>query len=207
MPPFVIVTLGMAAAKAGRKPPSGGGFGAPKRAAATLQDVIKGFGSNRLPKDFGTACVCGSGSPYSECCRPYHAGQAECSTTESVLRSRYSAFAYRLPEYIMTTTDPTNADWKKDKIAWARKLNREQMFDDFDFVKLDVGDAESGKTDDEAFLSFSVTLQPKQDLASPPMVFSERSRFVRTSSSSPWRYASGSVTSDAPGLTGTVLNK
>jgi uncharacterized protein YchJ len=120
----------------------------------------------------------------------------------------YTAFAYRLPEYIIRTTDKTNSDFMTDKIKWARKLNKEQMFDSFKFVGLEVGEREEGETEDEEFLSLRVSLMPV-DAAGiqkqpEPMVFSERSRFVKRKGA--WQYAAGEVTTEAAGFKDRVLN-
>jgi SEC-C motif domain protein len=47
-------------------------------------------------------CPCSSGLPYSECCGPLHAGAAA-PTAETLMRSRYSAFALLDTEYLLQT--------------------------------------------------------------------------------------------------------
>lgn len=130
----------------------GGGFGAAKKAPPTFDEVVGGW-KTREPKDTSVTCPCGKDLSYMECCRPYHKGEKDAESPEWVLRSRYVAFAYRLPEYIIRTTHKTNADYMTDKIKWAKKLNKEQMFDSFEFKGLEVGDLEDGSSDDEQFLS------------------------------------------------------
>lgn len=185
------------------------GFGPPPKAKLTLKEVCRTFKS-RLPKDTSVPCACGNvvgGLPqtYHDCCRPYHMGQAVAETPEWCLRSRYAGFAYRLPAYIINTTASSNADHMKDKIAWAKKLNKDRMFDNFEFVKLDVGEFEAGGADDEAYLvPNKFTLQPKDALSQPPLVMMERTKFVRTKSGA-WQFAEGAVTSDAVGFKGQVL--
>ena len=133
----------------------GGGFGAAPKAPPTLREVANTFKS-RLPKDMSVLCSCGSGVPYAECCRPYHKGDAAAETPERLLRTRYSGFAYRLIPYIIETTDKSNVDYMKDKVAWAKKLNKNMMFDGFSFVSLEIGKREDSAADDEAFLSPNV---------------------------------------------------
>jgi SEC-C motif domain protein len=55
--------------------------------------------------DPGSRCPCLSGNPYGECCGPLHAG-ATAPTAERLMRSRFSAFALGLPEYLLTTWHP-----------------------------------------------------------------------------------------------------
>lgn len=51
------------------------------------------------------ACPCQSGRSYNACCRPYHQGEAA-PTPEALMRSRYSAFALGLPDYLLQTWHP-----------------------------------------------------------------------------------------------------
>ena len=50
-------------------------------------------------------CPCGGG-PYAECCGPFHAGRAEAPTAAALMRSRYSAFALGLADYLWRTWHP-----------------------------------------------------------------------------------------------------
>ncbi|MEV6635637.1 YchJ family metal-binding protein [Actinoplanes sp. NPDC051470] len=50
-------------------------------------------------------CPCGLGLPYAECCGPAHNGTAP-PTAESLMRSRYTAFAMNRPDYLLSTWHP-----------------------------------------------------------------------------------------------------
>lgn len=67
-------------------------------------------------------CPCLSGNPYGECCGPLHAG-APAPTAERLMRSRFTAFALGLPEYLLATwhpsTRPASLDLD-DTQRWAR---------------------------------------------------------------------------------------
>lgn len=65
-------------------------------------------------------CACGSDKQYGKCCRRFHAAQASPQGAEELLRSRYSAYAYRLPSYIMNTTHPNMAEL--DRRKWKREI-------------------------------------------------------------------------------------
>lgn len=58
-------------------------------------------------------CPCGSGRSYAVCCQPFHAGQSA-PTPETLMRSRYSAFALADADYVRRTwhpdTVPTDLD-------------------------------------------------------------------------------------------------
>lgn len=47
-------------------------------------------------------CPCGTGRTYAACCEPLHKGQPA-ATAEALMRSRYSAFALDLPDYIQSS--------------------------------------------------------------------------------------------------------
>ena len=60
----------------------------------------------RNPADSRTPCPCGSELPYADCCGRWHAGVAQgehAPTPEALMRSRYSAYARHLPEYLLAT--------------------------------------------------------------------------------------------------------
>ena len=174
------------------------GFGAPPPPPQTLEDVVKGFG-HRLPKDFGEPCMCGSGASYADCCRPYHTGKKLPETPVRALQTRYAAFAYRLPIYIIETTDTSNSDYMKDKIKWAKKLSKTSMFDQFDFSasSLGIGEVEPGDNEETVHMENSFTLQAKSSGAAPVTTY-ERTTFVRRKGA--WYFQHGAVTSDAVGL-------
>ena len=151
-----VVSMGGSNSKGGakKKPASsGGGFGAAPPPPPTLDEVCASF-PQRLPKDTSVSCPCGSGESYADCCRPYHVGEKTPQTPETCLRVRYSGFCYRLPKFIIESTDMSNADWQRDRIKWARRLSREQMFDSFKFIGLEVGDVEPGANDKEVAFGF-----------------------------------------------------
>ena len=75
---------------------------------------------------------------------------------------------------------------------------------------MQVGEAEEGANEREAFLSFRATLRrfsgsKDEDGMADEMTLLERSRFVRTKEGG-WLYANGEVTTDAAGLEGAILN-
>ncbi|MDQ7988696.1 MAG: YchJ family metal-binding protein [Candidatus Dactylopiibacterium sp.] len=50
----------------------------------------------------GTACPCGLPATYRDCCGRLHAG-APAASAEALMRSRYSAFALGLADYLRTS--------------------------------------------------------------------------------------------------------
>lgn len=102
--------------------------------AANGQGGFGGFLANNFPNpntrdslpNSDAQCACGSERPYSKCCRRFHTAQSSPPMAEDLLRSRYSAYAYRLPSYIMKTTHPSLAEldrrvWKKEILEFCRE--------------------------------------------------------------------------------------
>lgn len=176
--------------------------GRPPKPAPTLEEAVAGF-PDRLPADTDAPCACGAGPGYASCCRPYHLAERLPDSATRVLQSRFTAFAYRQPAHLIRTTHATNRDWRADRAAWARALNREGLFDDFDFVRLEAGVEEAGATDGEAYVTFRAVLKPRA--GGEEVAFRERSRFLRDDGDG-WLYASGEVQAEGSGLDGAVLN-
>jgi SEC-C motif domain protein len=171
------------------------GFGA---APLTVEQYASTL-PTRLPKDVDTTpCPCGgsSSSLYAQCCQPFHQGLRYPSTPLQVLQSRYTAFQYRLPMYIMQTSHPTCSDYRNDRMEWLKDLHKSGMFDGYHFVRLVPGALTSGSHEDEAFVEFEVHFQDKNPLnrktPDDTIVFRERSRFLRDAPHG-WRYTGGEV--------------
>jgi len=55
-------------------------------------------------------CPCKSRETYAACCEPFHLGRAKPETALQLMRSRYSAYFFRLVDYLVTTTHPDTRD-------------------------------------------------------------------------------------------------
>ena len=67
-------------------------------------------------------CPCDSKLEYSQCCQPFHLGEAIPQTPEQLMRSRYCAYTLEgLGEYLLATwhpnTRPKNSAKELDKVA------------------------------------------------------------------------------------------
>ncbi|KAG7373030.1 hypothetical protein IV203_033754 [Nitzschia inconspicua] len=206
------------------------GFAAPP---PTLDQTLASF-RTRLPDNDDPAtvpCPCGIyGTSYAECCQPYHLGELQCTTPLSVLQTRYSAFTYRLIGHIIATTHPNCREYMDDKIAWANSLNKNGMFDSFDFVGLQVlkeeqehqqkDEEHSGLDPNVAYIDFQVTLRGRSSttantatitndavvVAGKETVVQERSQFLKDTATGVWTYSGGDVRSQVQGLEDTQLN-
>ncbi len=243
------------AAAAFAAPKKGRGGGGKKKKNKNSNVVGAGFGQSSQPKledlNFPTRvppnpaeepCPCGSTTSgsittrssadtsddrllYKDCCYPFHNGDRVPQSPIDVLKSRYSAFSWRMIPYILETTHGASRDFKKDKIKWAKDLNRDGMFDSYDFVRLDIikeeigeggeglgGEGGANSNDDdsntnpnvqvEGFVDFKVNLRANKNsgehIEGQEIVVQERSRFLRTSEGG-WLYAGGDVKSSVGG--------
>lgn len=214
----LLATVLSASAFAAKKKPNnkkGGGasnkkgFGA---APPTLAGVAKTF-KTRLPENNPNdlECPCGTvpGATYGNCCAPYHRQEKESETPLRVLQSRYSAFCFRVIPHIIHTTHPTCRDYRKNQVAWAQDLNKNGMFDSFDFVKLEAGPVifpDDTNNPNAATIDFTVRLRAKDGEELETSV-SEKSLFLRDPNTKEWTYASGEVRSGVEGLEDAILNQ
>ncbi|KAI2499259.1 hypothetical protein MHU86_15246 [Fragilaria crotonensis] len=190
------------------------GFGKPT--APSWQQVAEKCGKKNTPLPF-EACPCGGGAigsktttagidddnkninnnivSYTECCAPYHRGDAYPETPRKLLQSRYSAFVIRDIRYIIETTHPTNGDWREDKVAWVKEMDS-SMFDNHDFVALHV-EEEEVKSDTEAYITFTVRLRGKEGSefydTKQERIIRERSKFLKDNKDGRWLYTSGEL--------------
>lgn len=52
-------------------------------------------------------CPCSSGLPYDDCCAKYHQNRSFPDQPEVLMRSRFSAYALHLVDYLLETTHPS----------------------------------------------------------------------------------------------------
>lgn len=124
-------------------------------------------------------CPCHSGKSYKDCCQPFHEGKLAPPTALALMRSRYSAYAKHLPDYIVRTTHPENPKYMrshKEILEFCRNT---------EFAGLKILDfTEEGKT---AYVTFHAGLKQKgRDVS-----FTERSLFNKVDGC--WLYRDGTL--------------
>ena len=67
-------------------------------------------------------CPCESGKSYAACCEPLHRGKRVADSAETLMRSRYSAFAKSKVGYLVKTTHPDGSSYEKDTVQWRKSL-------------------------------------------------------------------------------------
>lgn len=115
-------------------------------------------------------CICCSGQSYAECCQKFHRGAFPGNALE-LMRSRYSAYALNLADYIILTTDPQGKNFQLD-----RELSRKsiQHFSKHtQFKSLEIIEFIDGVN--EAFVTFTAHLEQ----GGKPFDLHEKSRFVK----------------------------
>lgn len=123
-------------------------------------------------------CPCHSKLRYTACCGPLHDGEREAETALALMRSRYSAFALGLGDYLVKTLAEAHPDRANDEAALALALSR--VKDRQRFLGLDI--LESHTDGDRAEVVFHARVFERGTDRS----FTERSRFCREGGV--WRY-------------------
>lgn len=129
-----------------------------------------------------SACPCCSGKSYQECCQPFHEGMVPVHAV-SLMRSRYSAYALGLADYIMETTDPANPSYMQDKTKWRKNILA--FSKQTTFRKLEILSVQ--ETEEAATVVFIAYLTKKKKDAT----FTEQSRFQKIGQQ--WFYSAGQV--------------
>ncbi|MGC3998004.1 MAG: YchJ family metal-binding protein [Anaeromyxobacter sp.] len=122
-------------------------------------------------------CPCG-GARYVACCGPRHDGSRPAETAEALMRSRYSAFARCLPDYLLSTHDaPATAAERQAIEAAARSVT---------WLGLTVHRTEAGGPgDDQGVVEFTARSRDSRYR----YTLRERSRFRKVGGR--WLYVDG----------------
>ena len=123
----------------------------------------------------GSACPCGGG-PYAACCGPVHAGEPA-PTAERLMRSRFSAFALRLADFLLDS-------WAVETRPGAAELD---LDDGLEWRRLVVRDTSAGgPSDTTGHVAFTAVARG----AEGRVELRERSRFARDGRGR-WVYVDG----------------
>ncbi len=132
-------------------------------------------------------CPCGSTRAYDACCAPFHRG-AEPPTPETLMRSRFSAFAKRDFAYVWKTLHADHAEKREGGgyDAWLAEIRSGTK--NLRYRKLRVLDV-SAEADAEGYhhvLFHVLVMRHRQDVS-----FAEDSRFLHDGEG--WRYVDGTL--------------
>ncbi len=124
-------------------------------------------------------CPCKSGDSYYVCCMPYHYRKAQPSTAEKLMRARYSAYFFRLVDYLVETTHP---DKRTPQLRQELKDTIHTI--NWRFLTI-VSTSKGGKTDKVGKVEFIADCFVGKE----PHALHELSRFRRYKGD--WRYLEG----------------
>lgn len=90
------------------------------------------------------SCFCGSNIPFKACCQVYINGIQNAPTAESLMRSRYSAYATGAADYLVMTTHTSTRNFHKKEaiLEWSKSNN---------WMKLEVINATETKVKFKAY--------------------------------------------------------
>ncbi len=124
-------------------------------------------------------CPCNREKTYAECCLPFHYGRKRPETAEQLMRSRYSAYFFRLVDYLVATTHPDKRDKKLahniDETIW------EPSWRKLEIISQSKGGADDKTGKVEFIATYSLGKETRQ--------LHEKSRFRRFKGK--WMYLDG----------------
>ncbi|TCC92424.1 hypothetical protein EZ428_07660 [Pedobacter frigiditerrae] len=89
-------------------------------------------------------CPCCANLSYSNCCHPFHLNKEKPLTPEKLMRSRFSAYALHLIDYLIETTHPSQRHlYQKKEIENSAKSNV--------WLKLEICEAKKDIVEFKAF--------------------------------------------------------
>lgn len=125
-------------------------------------------------------CPCHRQKTYKDCCRPYHLGKLP-ENALLLMRSRYSAYALHLTDYIIATTHPESPYYSSNKKQWKEEILQFARATEFEGLKI----LEFIDEQPIAYVAFKAILKQKgQDVS-----FTEKSTFEKIKGK--WLYKSG----------------
>jgi SEC-C motif-containing protein len=124
-------------------------------------------------------CPCKSRASYATCCMPFHYGRAAPETAEQLMRSRYSAYFFRLVDYLVDTTHP---DTRKPGL----RAELEETVHQVSWRYLTIVDASKGGKNDKVG---KVEFVAEYFVEGVSHELHERSRFRRFKGA--WKYLDG----------------
>ena len=114
-------------------------------------------------------CPCKSKFSYGDCCMPFHHGRAKPKTAEQLMRSRFSAYFFRLVDYLVESTHP-------DSREPGLKKELEKTIHQVNWSFLTIVDVSKGGAEDKVG---KVEFVANYFVNAEPFELHERSRFKR----------------------------
>lgn len=128
-------------------------------------------------------CPCQSKKKYNQCCEKYHLGKSNCKDAPTLMRSRFSAYALNLVDYIIKTSHPKNPCFQKD--LKTLKEDIKSFCEKTSFKNLKILDFTEEKN--QAFVTFIAYLKANNN----DITFTEISHFEKKDKK--WLYKDGQI--------------
>jgi SEC-C motif-containing protein len=126
-------------------------------------------------------CLCGQSLDYAQCCGVFHNGEKLPATVETLMRSRFTAYAMHNADYLSATWDtakcPKTIDFSRENAEWRR----------LEIIEVKKG----GLKDSKGIVEFKAYFL----LEGEEYAMHEISRFIKTNGR--WFYLDGTVKSIA----------
>ena len=132
-------------------------------------------------------CPCHSGRSYEICCQPCHTGKIPAPTALDLMRSRYSAYALGLADYLINTTHRDTPQYRDNIRAWREDITN--YCQNTRFTRLEILEDCPGKENATVTFRASLTQQNQQTL------LTEKSLFLKIGKR--WLYHSGETKTTA----------
>jgi SEC-C motif-containing protein len=130
-------------------------------------------------------CPCGSNQTYDACCGVYHRGEREAPDAETLMRSRFAAYARGNAEYLWKTLHPEHDDRARPRETVIREFR--EAFVRFRYQSLRVLDRSPPDNEGVARVLFIARIFERGRERS----FIERSDFLHDGAG--WRYLCGAT--------------
>jgi len=159
--------------------------------SAGIYSVVDYKYAQRPEKPDSTKCACGSGMSYTKCCEEWH-DRGEAVDPLILIKSRYSAFAYCLPEYIIATTQKKGPEWQSNTKEWEEELLEFSKTYGFQHERRKLGaiiEQCNYQNDNKATLLFKALMLNKKDSSDKIVELWEKSTVVREGNY--WVYQKG----------------
>jgi len=132
-------------------------------------------------QDLNRKCPCASGKPFSFCCEPAIEGYKSASTAEALMRSRYTAFALGMVDYLINTTASCHRN--PDDAEILTEQMQATTWTGLEIISTSGGQAD----DDEGVVEFIASFEAADEAAE----LHETSNFRREQGQ--WVYVDGEV--------------
>lgn len=188
----------------------GGSVGKRAHRLHPINAASKGFGNvrsrDRRPEP-NDACACGSGATYRACCSRLHDG-APAMSVEDLLRARFSAYEYKLPDFLLSPAFTVGVEDSKDA---RRELD--QYMGSYRFLNITISKPialapDSGRERAECEMeccyrarAADIFRKHSKVIDERVVTFKERSRFVKGVDGG-WRYCAAESESSYEGEQG-----